>query len=194
MRQVVADRLFREAIWQIKSENSQGDLHMKRMDRSAAGASSWLKSLQYFALLFLLALLALPASSQTLPGRHPGYLHALTDLRTARWLLYHQPGDPKVYGGEDIAIQEIDKAIGEIKHASIDDGKDVNDHPNVDVHEHGSRLLRAIETLKKAQHDIDGEEENPEVRGLRKRASEHIFHATKAAESAHAEWLKDQGR
>ncbi|MEH2129414.1 MAG: hypothetical protein V7K86_01855, partial [Nostoc sp.] len=31
-----------------------------------------------------------------LPGKHPYYLHALTDLRTARWLLEHRPGDAAV--------------------------------------------------------------------------------------------------
>lgn len=149
---------------------------------------------KYFALLLLLGVVAFPANSQVLPGKHPGYLHALTDLRTARWFLYHQPGDQKVYSDEDVAIQEIDKAIGEIKRASIDDGKDINDHPNVDVKEHGSRLLKAIETLKKAHADIDHEEDNPEARELRHRASEHIEAATKAAERAHAQWLKDMGK
>lgn len=152
------------------------------------------KLARYFTLLLLLGLAALPATAQMLPGRHPGYLHALTDLRTARWLLYHQPGDQKVYADEDVAIQEIDAAINEIKRASIDDGKNLEDHPQVDVREHGSRLLRAIETLKKAHHDIDEEEDNPEVREVRHRASEHIERATKAAERAHDQWLKEMGR
>ena len=151
---------------------------------------------KYVGLLFLLILMgvsAMPASPRVLPGKHPGYLHALTDLRTARWFLYHQPGDRKVYAGEDVAIQETDAAINEIKRASIDDGKDINDHPNIDVREHGSRLLRAIETLNKAHADIDQEEDNPEVRDLRHRALEHIDRATRAADRAHAEWLKDMG-
>ena len=152
------------------------------------------KLVKSLALLFLLGLMVLPASSQMLPGKHPGYLHALSDLRTARWLLYRQPGDQKVYADEDVAIQEIDAAINEIKRASIDDGKNLEDHPQVDVKEHGSRLLRAIETLKKAKSDIDQEEDNPEVRELRHRAHEHIERATKAAEHAHSEWLKDMGK
>jgi hypothetical protein len=78
----------------------------------------------------------------TMPGKHPYYLHSLTDLRTARWLLTHQPGDPKTYRDEDVAITQINGAIGEIKKAGIDDGKDINDHPKVDVTEHGSRLIR----------------------------------------------------
>jgi len=152
-----------------------------------------MKLARYFTLLVLLALAALPSSAQPLPGKHPGYLHALTDLRTARWLLYHQPGDRGVYANEDAAIQEIDAAINEIKRASIDDGKNLEDHPAVDVKEHGSRLLRAIETLKKAHHDIDQEEDNPDVRELRHRASEHIERATKAAERAHDDWLREHG-
>jgi len=55
--------------------------------------------------LILMSMAALPSAAQDLPGRHPGYLHALTDLRTARWLLSHQPGDPRVYADEDVAIQ-----------------------------------------------------------------------------------------
>ena len=136
-------------------------------------------------------LLPLGAMAQVLPGKHPGYLHALSDLRAARWFLYHQPGDAKVYADEDVGITEIDAAIGEIKKAAIDDGKDLNDHPNVDVKEHGSRLLKSIETLKKARADVGGEEDNPEVRELRHHAIEHIERALHAAEKAHAAWLAE---
>lgn len=149
------------------------------------------KLMKYVAPLVLVALTPMAAMAEVLPGKHPAYLHALTDLRTARWFLEHQAGDAKVYGDEDVAITEIDAAINEIKHASIDDGKDLHDHPQVDVHEHGSRLLKSIETLKKAHGDIDKEEDNPEVRELRHHALEHIDRAIHAADKAHAEWLKD---
>lgn len=141
--------------------------------------------------MLLLTLFHLPAQAQQLPGKHPGYIHALTDLRTARWLLFHQPGDAKVYEGEDAAIQEVEALIGEIKHASIDDGKDLNDHPKVDAHEHGSRLLRAIETLKQARADISGEEDNPEVRDLRQRAFDRIDRAIHDAQKAHDAWARE---
>ena len=141
--------------------------------------------------LILAAMLPLAAHAQPLPGKHPGYLHALSDLRAARWFLNHQPGDAKVYADEDVAITEIEHAISEIKKASIDDGKDLNDHPEADVHEHGSRLLKSIETLKKARADISGEEDDPAVHELRHHAAEHIDHAIHAAEKAHANWLKD---
>jgi hypothetical protein len=167
---------------------------MKLNPRSVAVVSVLPKSGKNLALLLLVGLAALPGDSQVVPGKHPFFLHALTDLRNARWLLQHQPGDRKVYSEEDVAIQEIDAALNEIRRAAIDDGKDINDHQKVDVKEQGSRLLRAIETLKKAHADIDQEEDNPTVRELRHRASEHIERATMAADRAHAAWLKDAGK
>jgi len=150
------------------------------------------KFAKYLLPLAFVGMMPLSSMAQQLPGKHPAYLHALTDLRAARWFLYHQAGDAKVYADEDVGITEIDAAINEIKRAGIDDGKDINDHPNVDVHEHGSRLLKSIETLKKARSDIAKEEDNPDVLKLRDRAWGHIDHAIHAAEKAHGEWLKDK--
>jgi hypothetical protein len=153
------------------------------------------KPMKLFRLLPFLALglAAAPAMAQPLPGAHPAFLHALTDLRTARWFLYRQPGNWKVYEGEDRAIAEIEGAIGDIKRAAIDDGKDINDHPNVDVKEHGSRLLKAIETLDAAARDVNQEEDNPQSRDLKHRALEHIRIAHEGAVRAHDAWLKEQG-
>jgi hypothetical protein len=78
--------------------------------------------------------------------------------------------------------------------ASIDDGKSLDDRQRVDAGEHGSRLPRSIETLKKARAGIAQEEDNPTVHDLRNRAYGHIDHAIHAAEHAHAEWLKDMGK
>lgn len=131
----------------------------------------------------LLLLLSLPfAASADLPGNHPYYLHALSDLRTARWLLEHRPGDVAVSGQEDVAITEIDAAIGEIKHASIDDGKDIHDHPPIDAPaDHPGRLHKALEILHKVHSDVAREEDDPMTRGLRDRATHHVdeaIHAT----------------
>jgi hypothetical protein len=151
------------------------------------------KVTKYFALALLLSFLLVTAKSQA-QGKHPGYLHALTDLRTARWLLSHQGGDKQVYADEDVAIKEVEAAIGEIKKAAIDDGKDINEHEHIDVTEHGSRLLKAMETLKKARADVDQEEDNPEAHGLKQRAGEHIQRALEATDRAHSRWLKDMGK
>ena len=55
------------------------------------------------------------ASAQQVPGPHPAYLHALSDLRLARAYL-DQIAWPPVQRDEEHAIREIDAAIGEIKH------------------------------------------------------------------------------
>jgi len=110
-----------------------------------------------------------------LPGKHPYYLHALSDLRAARWLEEHRPGDAAVSGQEDVAIQQIDAAIYEIKKAAIDDGKDVHDHPPVDVpQDHPGRLHKALELLRKVRSDVAREEDDPIARGLRNRSIRHI--------------------
>jgi len=120
-----------------------------------------------------------------LPGRHPLYLHALSDLRTARWMIEHLPGDAAVSGHEDVAIQEIDAAIGEVKAAAIDDGKDLHDHPSVDVAaDHPGRLHKAIELLRKVHADVDREEDDPTVKGLKHRSLEHVERALHETERA----------
>ncbi len=134
-----------------------------------------------FGGLLLLPLLA----NADLPGKHPAYLHALSDLRTARWMLEHRPGDAAVSANEDLAVVEIDKAIGEIKRAAIDDGKNVNDHPNVDVAgDRPGHLHKALELLRKVHSDVAREEDDPATRGLRDRAVGHIDAAIHATERA----------
>ncbi|HWM66958.1 MAG TPA: hypothetical protein VNO35_10265 [Steroidobacteraceae bacterium] len=132
----------------------------------------------------LLALISLTANAD-LPGKHPYYLHALSDLRAARWMLEHRPGDAAVSGQEDTAIVEIDAAIGEIKHAAIDDGKDIHDHPPVEgPKDRPGRLHKALELLRKVHSDVAREEDDPMVKGLRDRAVGHIDGAIHATELA----------
>jgi hypothetical protein len=137
---------------------------------------------------FLLALMLPLAANADLPGKHPAYLHALTDLRTARWMLEHRPGDAGVSAHEDVAIAEIDAAIGEIKHAAIDDGKNIHDHPQVDVPTNRpGRLHKALELLHKVHSDVAREEDDPITRGLRNRAVGHIDAAIHATDGALAD-------
>ena len=132
----------------------------------------------------LLALVSLGANAD-LPGKHPYYLHALSDLRAARWMLEHRPGDAAVSGKEDVAITEIDAAIGEIKRAAIDDGKDLHDHPAIDApNDRPGRLHKALELLRKVHSDVAREEDDPMVKGLRNRAVGHIDGAIPATEGA----------
>ena len=143
------------------------------------------KSYRHLLPLLFISAIPLGALAQDLPGRHPAYLHALTDLRAARWLIEHRPGDARVSGDEDVAITRIDEAIGEIKHAAIDDGKDIHDHPPVDMHlDNRGRLHRAEELLRKVHDDIAREEDDPLTRGLRDRAVHHVDEAIGATHRA----------
>src|SRR5450432_3641401 len=85
-----------------------------------------------FAVTMALAALAPALAHADQPGRHPAYLHALEDLRAARASL-ERPANVVVKWDEKQAIREIDAAIREIKEAAIDDGKNLNDHPPIDV-------------------------------------------------------------
>jgi hypothetical protein len=134
---------------------------------------------------FLLALTIPFAANADLPGKHPAYLHALSDLRAARWMEQHRPGDAAVSAHEDVAITEIDAAIREIKHAAIDDGKNIEDHPSVDVPANRpGRLHKALELLHKVHADVAREEDDPVTRGLRDRAVGHIDAAIHATDRA----------
>jgi hypothetical protein len=143
-----------------------------------------MKSIAKIITLIFASLISL-SSLADLPGKHPYYLHALSDLRAARWLIEHRPGDAKVSGDEDVAIDHIDETINEIKRASIDDGKDIHDHPPVDEKlDHKGRLHRAEELLNKVHSDIAREEDDPQTRGLRDRAIHHLDDAIHSTHKA----------
>ena len=115
------------------------------------------------------------------PGaQHPAYLHALTDLRAARSYL-RRPAGAVVKWDENRAIREIDAAINEIKRASIDDGKNIDDHPPVDdALVWGGRLQKALELVESARNDVNREEDNGFAQGLKNRAVMHIDRAAQA--------------
>jgi hypothetical protein len=124
-------------------------------------------------------------------GQHPAYLHALTDLRHARANLerdhegHSGPLPPIRTSAPEKAIHEIDEAIDAIRKASIDDGKNLNDHPPVDAKlDWRGRLHRALELINKAHNDVAGEEDNGFAQGLQRRAIDHIDKAHRHIEEA----------
>jgi hypothetical protein len=122
-------------------------------------------------------LFALSPKQNFAQGKHPAYLHALSDLRAARAHLERHDGG-ELRHKEKEAIRAIDDAINEIKKASIDDGKDLNDHPPVDAGlDYTGRLHRAKQLLEKAHQDIAHEEDNSFAQGLQQRAFGHIDRA-----------------
>jgi hypothetical protein len=125
------------------------------------------------------------AAGATAFGPHPYYLHALSDLRAARWMIEHRPGNWVQTQDEIEAVRRIDAAINEIKKASIEDGKNLEDHPPVDeLAEHNGRLHKALEFLRKARQDISHDEDNVFAQGLQARAYGHIDGAIGAVKRA----------
>ena len=84
---------------------------------------------------------------------------------------------------EAVAIAEIDHAISEIKRASIDDGKNIDDHPAPDTGDvRRGRLHTALVALKAAEADVNQEEDNAYASGLKARAIHHIHEAIRLTE------------
>ena len=124
-----------------------------------------MRSVRFLVAAAAVALIAAMPSWADTPGHHPAYLHALSDLRDARAHLEHLTTEP-VVPEEAHAIDHIDKAIGEIKQAAIMDGKNIQDHMPVDTHlGRHDRFMKALELLDKAQHDVSGEEDQPDTDG-----------------------------
>ena len=116
---------------------------------------------------------------------HPAWLHALTDLRDARWNLEHRPGDAAVGTQEDVAIVETDRAIADARTAAIEDGKNVWQHPPEDAKiDRRGRLHHANELLRKARKDVAEGESNPQAVELRNRVIGHIDLAIQATDRA----------
>jgi len=116
---------------------------------------------------------------------HPAYLHALSDLREARWLIQTRNGEGVANGDEQIAVDEIGEAIGAIRRAAFDDGKDANYAPPPDAPPHRpGKLHKALTILQRAHYDLAQEEDNGYAQGLRNRALQHTDAAIHATESA----------
>ncbi len=136
-------------------------------------------------LSFVFVGLSLHSNASPTRGEHPYYLHALSDLRAARWMIEHRPGDWAKTMDEIEAVKQIDAAIGEIKKASIEDGKDLADHPPVDeAPTLNGRLHNALDFLRKSRQDISHDEDNGFAQGLQARAYMHIDAAINATKKA----------
>lgn len=140
------------------------------------------------ALMVAIPLVA-PAQAQMPPppppgyGHHPAYLHALTDLRDARWYLNH-PRDSELEERERHAIAEVDRAIDLVQRTAYYDGKNIYEHPREDAAiDARGRLRRVSELLRKARADVAQDEDNLQVRELQIHAVERIDEAIRLAES-----------
>jgi len=140
--------------------------------------------LKAFAVASVALFAASPTWSDT-PGKHPAYLHALSDLRDARAHLEQVTNNATIDQAEAHAIDHIDKAINDIKQAAIMDGKNIQDHVPVDSHmDNPGRLHRSLELLNKAHQDVSGEEDQPDTQGLQMRVIKHIDEAKNSVKHA----------
>jgi hypothetical protein len=123
-----------------------------------------------------------PPAPPPTPDKHPAYMRALSDLKTARAFL-ERPAGIQVKWDEKKAVAEIDGAIQNIRAAAMDDGKfSLEEHAPVDRPTWGGRLQRAAELVNTAYTDVRSEaEDNPnhEAQKARRDALLHIQAAAK---------------
>jgi hypothetical protein len=137
----------------------------------------------YGMTLIAAAALLAPIATQA-QGRHPRYLHARTDLRTAQ-LLARVREEPNVTRNLEAAAREMEAAIGEIDRASVLDRRDLVDRPPIDANlARKDRFRKIVDLLRSARADIGGEEDNPNARAWRSVAFQHIDEALNSVHRA----------
>lgn len=137
------------------------------------------------------AMLALPLMMSTLamaqmPGRHPHYIHALSDLRAAQWQIDHRrPEDGEIREDELVASDEVAAAIHSTTVAAAADGKDLGWNPPPDAPPaYDGRLHAAIDLLHAAHDDLALPEDDPAARNQQRLAVLRVDAALHAAERA----------
>jgi hypothetical protein len=111
--------------------------------------------------------------------QHPYYLHALSDLRAARWMLQQHIDGKAMTHNEKEAMRQINEIIREINEASINDGKGTDDHPAADGQGDAVHLSQCIEFLNKAKDDFGQEADSRFANGLRDRSIRNCDEAIK---------------
>ena len=137
------------------------------------------------------AALAVPLLLSTLamaqmPGRHPHYIHALSDLRAAQWQIDHRrPEDGEMREDELVASDEVAAAIHSATSAASADAKDLGWNPPPDAPPaYDGRLHAAIDLLRAAHNDLALPEDDPMARNQQKLALYRVDAALHAAERA----------
>ena len=126
-----------------------------------------------------------PGYSREMPGTHPSYLHAVTELQTAQWLIVHRRGSAIVEGFETAALQNIAKAISDTRNAAMIDGKNLGSSPPSNTMSHESRRMwLARDNLVQARYDLTRLEENPSAFGARDMVVQDVDQALSAVQQA----------
>jgi hypothetical protein len=145
-----------------------------------------------FSTLAVALLATVAAALGDVPGRHPAYLHARTDLRRAEHLMDWSEFRNVRHDLDDSA-KHVREAIHEIDSAAAWDRKDLLDNPPVDAYPDRVGRFRAIAGfLFSARRDIEHEEDNPAARAWRNRAIEHIDKAMASIRRAARDQWRDE--
>ena len=123
--------------------------------------------------------------------QHPAYLHAMSDLRQAYWLVQHKDErDPVAKDEERHAAGAIRAAYQSLRDAAIIDDKNIDDQPPADMvwDQRGGRLHRAMDLLRDAHNEVGREEDDPAARGFKNRALHQIDAAAAATNAAMHAW------
>jgi hypothetical protein len=147
------------------------------------------------SIIGLITMLAPAAMNAQMPGRHPAYLRARSDLRASQFLMRVRE-EPNVTRHMVEADREIEAAIHEIDRAAFLDRKDLDDHPRVDTGlDRRHRFEKITALLRSARADLGREEDNGRARGWRDAAYRHIDgaleHMHQAARDLH--WDRELG-
>ena len=141
--------------------------------------------LRMLGLMFTITAMAILAPTGVhAQGRHPRYLHARTDLRTAQFYLRVRE-EANVTRNLHAADIEVEAAVKEVDRAAVIDHKDLEEHPGVDTRlGRKDRFRKIVDLLRSARADIEHEEDNPRAREWRDRAFRHIDQALNAVHRA----------
>ena len=141
-------------------------------------------NLKTFGMTLIAAAALLAPAGMHAQGRHPRYLRARTDLRTAQ-LLARVREERNVTRNLEAAAVEIEAAIHEVDNAAVLDRKDLIDRPPIDANlARKDRFRKIVDLLRSARADIAQEEDNPRAREWRNRAFAHIDKALDAVHRA----------
>lgn len=123
-----------------------------------------------FGILLSLPGIFIPGAANA-QAKHTYYLKALSDLKTARWLLVqHIDGKPMTHNEKE-ALRQINVIIRDINQASIGNSKGPDNQPKVqEGQDDAIRMQQCIEFLKKAKDDFSHEEDSKFAGGLRNRS------------------------
>ncbi len=143
-----------------------------------------LRNLKRHAMTLIAVTALLAPTAMHAQRRHPRYLSARTDLRTAQ-LLARVQEQPNVSPNLQASAREMEKAIGEIDRAAVLDHKDLVDRPPIDANlPRKDRFLKIVDLLRSARADIEQEEDNSAAREWRNAAFKHIDEALSAVRRA----------